>query len=176
MDFIRLSILIFIVLYLFMIPIFFRLRDKEDHSLSVAMSLFVMAALALIPTAVLVAIIMIGYLFMDIVSITPFIQFSSHWDTVVYVIALLIILSVGELVIIPIAKSLLTLVLRHPLSKWIGDLVTIVINTLLISIISELLPGVTIQGIEVALGMALVYQCMEWMVDIRTAKQSAKSK
>ena len=75
-----------------------------------------------------------------------------------------------------IAKSLLTLVLRHPISKWSGYLVTIVMNTLLIFIISELLPGVTIQGIEVALCMALVYQCIEWIVEIRTAKQSAKPK
>ncbi len=176
MDLIRLSIFIFIVVYLFMIPIFFRLRDKEDESRSVAMIVFVMATLAFIPTAVLVGIIMIGYLFMDIVSITPFIHFSSNWDAVVYVIALLIILSVGELVVIPIAKSLLALLLRHSISKWIGYLLTIVVNTLLISIISELLPGVTIQGIEVALCMALVYQCMEWIVAIRTAKQAAKPK
>ncbi len=176
MDWIRLGMIIFAIVYLLMIPIFFRLRDKEDEHMSVGMNLFVMAMLSLVITAVLVGVIIIGYLFMDMVSFAPFIQFSSKWDTVVFVIALLILLSVGELVIIPIAKSLLALALRHPISKWIGYLVTIVMNTLFISIIAELLPGVTIQGIEVALGMALVYQCIEWIVEIRTAYSSTKSK
>lgn len=176
MDWIRLGMIIFAIVYLLMIPIFFRLRDKEDEHMSAGMNLFVMAMLSLVITAVLVGVIMIGYLFMDMVSFTPFIQFSSKWDTVVFVIALLILLSVGELVIIPIAKSLLALALRHPISKWIGYLVTIVMNTLFISIIAELLPGVTIQGIEVAFSMALVYQCIEWIVEIRTAYSSTKSK
>lgn len=157
-------LILFIVVFLLTFGLIQYLNHRDQEKMPWGIGMIVTLLISLLITLPLIGIIFVAYAFFDIGASLHLVDFTSNDKTIAYIIAIIISLFVIESIIQPILLGIIKHFLQKDLFFWQKQFLVIITNTILIYMIGELISGVTINGIVGALGLALLYQCIEWIV------------